>query len=178
MMNSEVRIVPGSAVCDRHRTNPKNPTERCSVAAFIRKPQIDLFTPTLHHSITPGHSSLIKPNQAISCLNSLHSQPPRAQKSPPPQSSSVKPRQTQSKCSPIVVVVPRFRPPSLYIVVHPAKRSTNCAFPLAAAANTTAIRNSRQTDPSYPSYPSYFGNPQSEIAASSTSFHLIPLNST
>jgi hypothetical protein len=88
MMNSEVRIVPGSAVCDRHRTNPKNPTERCSVAAFIRKPQIDLFTPTLHHSITPGHSSLIKPNQAISCLDAIQSQPPAPSTSSTPSMPS------------------------------------------------------------------------------------------
>ena len=41
-----------------------NPTEHWSVAAFVRKPQMNVF-PTLHHFITPGQSSLIKPNQAI-----------------------------------------------------------------------------------------------------------------
>ena len=39
----------------------RNPTEHWSAAAFVRKPQIDLFTPTLHHSITPAQSSLIVP---------------------------------------------------------------------------------------------------------------------
>ena len=65
MMNSEVGIVPVAAVCDRRRTDPKNPTESSTAAASLGKPQINIFPPTLHHSITPAQSSLIKPPMRV-----------------------------------------------------------------------------------------------------------------
>jgi hypothetical protein len=73
MMNSEVRIAPVAAVCDRRRTDPKNPTGCWSVAAFVRKPPIKRLTPILHF---PRQSSLIKPNRAVSYLDATHSQSP------------------------------------------------------------------------------------------------------
>ena len=76
MKNSEVRIVPVAAVCDRRQMDSKPPNARWSVAAFVRKPQLDLRTPILHHSITPAQSSLIKPNRAISRIDAIQALPP------------------------------------------------------------------------------------------------------
>ena len=73
MKISEVRIVPVAEVCDRRRTDPKNPSGCSTIAAFVRKPQIEPVTPT---PANQAQSSLIKPNQTISCLDAIHSQPP------------------------------------------------------------------------------------------------------
>jgi len=65
MKNSEDRIAPVTAVCDRRQTDPKNPAACWSVAAFVREPQIDFITATFRPSMTPAQSNLIKPNRAI-----------------------------------------------------------------------------------------------------------------
>ena len=91
MMNSEVGIAPVAAVCHRRRTDPKNPTDCWSVATFGRKPQIEPVTPTFQ---SPRQSSLIKPNQAISCRGAIQSRSPSCSKIP---TSPVLLRQTRSK---------------------------------------------------------------------------------
>jgi hypothetical protein len=111
MMNSKVRIVPVAAVCDRRRTDPKNPTGCLSVAAFVRKPQIKPVTQTLRF---PRQSSLIKPNQAISCLNSLHSQPPSCSKIPTSpillrQRQLAAPKRSEGGSNPVKVFSNRYR---------------------------------------------------------------------
>ena len=86
MKNSEVRTVPVAAVCDCRRMNSNHPAY-WSVAAFVRKPQIEPVTPTLHSPrlstaalAKEDHSSLIKPNQAISCLDAIQPHPPYCSK--------------------------------------------------------------------------------------------------
>ena len=91
MKNSEDRRVPVAAVTARRQTAPKNQTECWRVASFVRKPQIEPVTPVLH---SPRQSSLIKPNQAILCLDAIHSQPPSCSKIP---TSPILLRQTPSK---------------------------------------------------------------------------------
>jgi hypothetical protein len=59
MMNSEVGIVPVAAVCHRLQTNPKNPTECRSAAAFVRKPQLERITPTLRSPLSSVLSSVL-----------------------------------------------------------------------------------------------------------------------
>jgi len=93
MKNSESGIVPVAAVCDRRRTDPKNPAGRWSVAAFVRKPQIEPVTPTVR---APRQSSLIKPNQAISCLHAIQSQPPSPSTSSNPSMSSTRVHQIRN----------------------------------------------------------------------------------
>ena len=167
MMNSEVRMIPGAAVRDRRQLNSKRPTGCSSVAPSLRSPQIEPVTPTLHSPRLPfvlsavavaraeavakeDQSSLIKPNQAISCLDAIQSQPswslwfgveglilcldpiqshlPPAQKPPPYQPSSVKARQSSSKRFPIVTFGPQFQPPTPYIVVSVPQCTTNCGL--------------------------------------------------
>ena len=161
MMNSEVGIVPVAAVCDRRRPDPKNPTERWSVAAFVTNPQIEPVTPTFQ---SPRQSSLIKPNQAISCRGAIQSRSPSCSKIP---TSSVLLRQTRSK--PVKVLFNSHRQGK-----NAAGLAIYCGLPRTiynrwwfAFAADTAIRGQ-----------SAICNPQSAIPLDSTWFHLIPLNST
>jgi hypothetical protein len=87
MMNSKVKVVAVAAVCDRRRTDPKNPTAYCSVAAFVRKPQTDSVTQTLR---SPRQSSQIKPNQAIPCREAIQTQPPTPSTPSTPSMSSAR----------------------------------------------------------------------------------------
>jgi len=181
MKISEVRIVPVAEVCDRRRTDPKNPSGCSTIAAFVRKPQIEPVTPT---PANQAQSSLIKPNQTISCLDAIHSQPPwglwfgvwclicastrsnpglrfvrigrpvcrpptpikSAFRNPQFQSAPVKASQSQSKRFPIVTFVPRSQPRPRYMVVSPAKCTTNCGLPI----QPTPIR---PCNPHFPSNP-------------------------
>jgi len=166
-MNSEVRIVL-AAVCDPRQTDPNNPTGHWGDAAFVRKPQIDIFSPTLHHSITPGHSSLIKPNQAILCIGAMRSQSPwglgfgvwvlnsclddslpSGQNSPLRQSSFVRPGHSQSKCFPFPITDPCRPLSSPYIVSSPVRSTTKggCCAADASAGSQSANRNSQTAIP-------------------------------
>jgi hypothetical protein len=130
---------------------------------------------------------LIKPNRAILCLDAMHSHPPSCsniQTSPillrqtpacradlsrrilakaEATRRRVKAGQSQSKCFRFVIFGPRFQPLSRYIVVPPAKCTSNggCLLRWTLLCSQSAIRN-----------------PQSAIPPGSTWFHLIPLVST
>jgi hypothetical protein len=164
MMNSEVRMVPVAAACDRRRTDPMNPTGRWSVAAFVRTPQIEPVIPTLR---PPGQSSLIKPNQAISCFDAIQSQPPSCSKiatSPfllrQTPSMPVKASQSDSRSLPSGHSSSR-RHLALWSPQPNAQPMVVCLCGGRHRGQKSAIRN-----------------PQSAIPVDSTQFHLIPPNST
>ena len=240
MMNSEVRIAPVAAVCDRRRTDPKNPTGCWSVAAFVRKPQTEPATPTLHsprqsslikpnqaifHDSTlqdppsasicvnlradafsyfsfllsqflishdmpnQAHSSLIKPNQPISCLDAIQSQPPPCSKI---ATSPILLRQTSSKPVKASQSVSQSLPSS-----HGSSRHHNIlsshfknAQPIvlfrgSMGQDSRAIRNVRQTQLAAPKRSEGVSKPANPLLAfclpplafplSSTWFHLIPV---
>jgi hypothetical protein len=125
MKNSEVRIVPVAADCDRRRADPKNPTERMSAAATSRWSNLatDLSTESTK-SIKPrpnqAQSSPIKPNRAISCLDAIQYQPPPPSTSSTPSMPSTKVGQIrnpqaairnfrQSQSKPVKVFSNRYR---------------------------------------------------------------------
>ena len=109
-----------------------SPTGHWSVAAFVRKPQIGLFTPSPHHSSTPA----LHANRAQSCLIVLFrastrwnpSLPP-GQKAPFRRSSYVKARQTQSKCFPIFISAASLPRPTPHIVRSLTQSTTNGGCP-------------------------------------------------
>ena len=154
------------------------------MAAFVRKPQIELFIPTLHHPVrrslgeggsnTPAQSSLIKPNRAISCLDAIQSQPPSCSKV---ATSPILLRQSPSKPVKVFSIPHHQRKRSAvhtiycgtYSMIHNLLCFAACGF----HQYRHAIRNSRQTAPSYSSFP---GNPQS--ANRNPQFQSIPLIST
>ena len=207
VMNSDVRIVPVAAACDRRRTDRENSTGCWSVAGFVKKPQIEPVAPTLH---SPRQSSLIKPNQAISCLDAIQSQSPSCSKiatSPNrlpkiPTCHAVSPRrslakaeakrsrvkagQSQSKRFPIVTPGPRFQPLPQYIAVFPTKCTIHCGLPLQPTPIQPCNPQSRKAVMNQRISESASGNseligslgPAPLTAPANPQFHLIPLNST
>jgi hypothetical protein len=146
---------------------------------------------------TPAQSSLIKPNRAILCLDAIQSQPPSCSKiATSPillRQTPVKAGQSQSKCFRFVIFGPRFQPLSRYIVVPPAKCTSNggCLLRWTLLCSQSAIRPVLRPVRHRPCEGGSFsegGNPpsfaeptegrQSAIPPGSTWFHLVPLNST
>ena len=118
-----------------------SPTGHWSVAAFVRKPQIERFSPkpSITPSIVPNRvqSCPIVPNRAISCLSALQSKPPVWSK---------------SSTSPLLLRQSPSNPVKVFSILHlsresPAAHTTYCAFPdtihnqwwLSTAADTTAF---------------------------------------
>jgi hypothetical protein len=174
MKNSEVGIALVAAACDRRQIDSKHPTECWSVSAFVTNPQIEPITPTLH---PPPQSSLIKPNQAISCLDAIQSQPPTQSTSSTsvhqirnPQSAIRNLSQAQSK----PVKASQSVSQSLPSGRGSSRRLDILWFPRPNAQPMVVClcrgHHYRQK--------SEIRNPKSAIPVDSTQFHLIPLNST
>ena len=151
MMNSEVRMVPVAAACDRRRTDPMNPTGRWSVAAFVRTPQIEPVIPTLR---PPGQSSLIKPNQAISCRDAIQSQPPSPSTSSSPSRSSTRPIKSTIRNPSGLEAAPGWKPQSAIAPnstwFHLIPLNSTCFhFPPPGVVPTNIVKTAKSALPNF-----------------------------
>jgi hypothetical protein len=181
-MNSEFGMVAVAAVCDRRRVNSeqqagcrfgfriseqKQTKETKSQSRSRFSTSFSLFATVQNQA----HSSLIKPNQAISCPDAIQSQPPAWSKI---ATSPVLIRQTPSK--PVKAfrnlhLRAAFQRPAPCIVVSQAKCSTHCGLLLQDA-------QIRACHSRLPSNPVKAGQTNLQSAIRNPQFQLVPLNST
>ena len=190
MKNSEVRIVPVAAVCDRRRTEPKNPTRCWSTGVMGRWSNLasHLSTKSIK-SIKPrpnqAQSSLIKPIRTIFPFLNMTTEHKtakfrnwqlprsvRSNRSGNPQLVAPRWKECeagQTSSNPVKVFPNRHhrsKSPDAHTIHCGVSSKIHNQLWLISAEDTTAARQSSAR------------NPQPAIAVDSTYFHLIPLNST
>ena len=161
MKISEDRIVPEAAVCDRRRTDRKNPAESWSVAAFLAKPQIEPVAPTPHSPSPSSALSALLSTIALARAEAKRRRPCRAVALQ--GSSVVKACQTESKLVKVFSIPHQTRKPSAILTI--------CCVILSAIHNQwwlVCCRYHRRQP---------IRNPQSAFRNSSW-FHLFPLPAT
>jgi len=188
MKNRKVRIDPVAALRDCRQVDSKHPPG-CRVGCRIfeqkatketkreSRSKIGTSLSSFPSVQNPSQSSLIKPNQAISCFDAIQSQPPSCSKISTssillrlPRRSEAKSGQTSSK-----PVKPRQSVLQSLPSGHSSSRRRNILWspqPNAQPMVVCLCRGHRCEQKSA------IRNPQSAIPVDSTQFHLIPLNST
>jgi hypothetical protein len=171
MKNSEVRIIPVAADCDRRRTSPKSLTGRWSAGVMGGRSNLaarqstnsTMSTKSIKPRPNPAQSILIKPIQAILCLGAIQPQPPSC-----------------SKIAALPVLL-RHTPSNLVKASQSVFQLLSSGHDLAAIAIYCGVQSSIHNQWWLPSSSDTtvqpIRNPQSAIR-NSPQFHLIPLGST